>query len=393
MGRRAIAHPDAFLALGSAGGLVLVAWLLFSSSPLAPLAGGTGRRAAVLDFKTGQVLGRAPGTLVWRTVRVGDGLVEREAVFVPPGAMARLTLHGGAALDVEENSLIVLEPAEAAGGADRVALLRGSLSSTSGRAALRVRSAGGVAIFEPGARGHLAASRTGRPAVEVFSGRASLNGEPSLPSPSSVRLETPESGQRFWYAGRPPPIALRWDAAAAAGLRLEVARDRTFTELVASAPGGPGTALFQPPAAGTFYWRIGDGAGGGRSEERPVLVLENRPPVPYSPMAGEIVLAPAGRETPFWWTAVEGATRYRLEIAADPGFEKPAFAGEAGGPGLWVDPQLAEGAYWWRVRVADPDRPDSPPSVAVPFRIIHAPVPEAPQLFDPTIEVEHGTGR
>jgi len=392
-GRTTIPRADALVTLASAGGLVLVVWLLLCAPPLAPLGGDGARRVATLAFKTGQVLGRAPGALVWRTVSVGDALGEREAVFVPPGAVARLTLQGGAALDVEENSLVVLEPVEAAGGADRVALLRGSVSGSSGKAALGVRSPGGVAIFEPGARGRLAAAEKGRPVVKVYSGRASLDGEASLPSPSSVRLEFPPSGQRFWHAELPAPVPLRWDGAAAAGLRLEVSRDRSFAALVASSPGEPGTALFQPPAAGTFYWRIGDGAGGSRSEERLLLILENRPPTPHSPMAGEIVLAPVGRETPFWWTAVEGAERYRLEIATDPSFEKPVFAAEAEGPGLWAEPRLAEGVYWWRVRVADPDRPDSPPSAAVPFRVIHAPVPDAPQLFDPTIEVQHGAGR
>ncbi len=393
MARRAISHPDAWLALGSGVGLALVAWLLVAAPALAPIGAGITHRVATLAFKTGQVLGRAPGTLVWRTVRVGEALAEREAIFVPPGAMARLLLHEGAALDVEENSLVVLNAAAAAGSPERVALLRGSVSGSSGRIALGVQSPGGVAIFEPGARGRLSASPAGPPVLQVYSGRASVDGRPSLPSPTSVRLESPPSGQRFWYAERPAPVTLRWDGATAAGLRLEVARDRSFAELVASSPGEAGTALFHPPAAGTFYWRIGDGAGKSRSEERPVLILASRPPVAYSPMAGEIVLAPAGQETPFWWTGVEGATRYLLEIAPDPLFEKPAFAAQAEGPGLWADPHLAEGTWWWRVRVADPDRPDSPPSAAVRFRVIHAPIPEAPHLFDPTIEVQRGAGR
>jgi len=392
-GRAIVSGVDALLALASACGLALVAWLLISAPPLAPLAGGADRRVAILAFKTGQVLSRAPGTLVWRAVRMGDALREREAVFVPPGAMARLALREGASLDIEENSLVVLEPVEAAGEADGVALLRGSVSGSGGKAPLGVRSPGGVAIFEPGTRGRLATAETGRPVVEIYSGRASVDGQTSLPSPSSVRLESPPSGQRFWTTGRMAPIPLLWDGAAAAGLRLEVARDRSFAGVVTSLPAERGAALFQPPAPGTFYWRIGDGAGGSRSEERLLLVLENRPPTPLSPLAGEIVLAPAGHETPFLWTAVEGATRYRLEIASDAGFEKPAFAADAEGPGLWTDPRLAEGVYWWRVRVADEDRPDSRPSLPVPFRIVQAPVPDAPQLFDPTIEVEHGAGR
>jgi hypothetical protein len=64
------------------------------------------------------------------------------------------------------------------------------------------------------------------------------------------------------------------------------------------------------------------------------------------------------------------------------------LAAESETPGAWITPGTPEGVFHWRVRVAQADREGSPWSASTPFRLIRRPLPEAPELFDPSIEVE-----
>jgi hypothetical protein len=120
------------------------------------------------------------------------------------------------------------------------------------------------------------------------------------------------------------------------------------------------------------------------------MAVHDRPPRPFSPAHGEIVLASNGVHVPFWWTAVAGASAYRVDVASDSAFRRIELSEPASGPGLWAALDLPEGVYFWRVRAArtsDAERL-SPPSATVAFRLIHRPVLDAPQLFDAAIELE-----
>jgi hypothetical protein len=82
-----------------------------------------------------------------------------------------------------------------------------------------------------------------------------------------------------------------------------------------------------------------------------------------------------------------------VELSTDPAFGTIVFSADAEGPGLWAALQLAEGVYYWRVRASAAERGPAPFSRPSPFRLIHRPLPEAPQLFDSSIEVVHGDAR
>jgi len=340
----------------------------------------------------GRVMRRPAGTLEWERARAGDGLRAHDSVYVPPQASASVELAAGSTLEVEERSLVVIEPTEPARSGTRLALLKGALSGSAGAAPISVRAAGGeVAVLDPGASARLATGPGGL-RLDVLAGGARL-GDTALAAGPQVRLDGPARNQRVWASRFPVAVALRWDGPAAAGLLLEAARDDGFGRRVASAPGERGRLDLAIPEAGPWFWRLADEAGRPRSETRRLVVVEDQPPTPFSPMAGEIVLAPPGVQVPFWWTAVDGASRYRLEIAAEPSFRNLAFSGEASGPGLWAALDLPEGVYYWRVRVDQAERGASPASAPSAFRLLQRPLPDAPRLFDPTIVVEHGTAR
>jgi hypothetical protein len=386
------AERDAPLAVACALGLVAVALLLALDYRAAWRPQGDAPVLAHLAHAQGRVMRRPAGTLEWEAARAGDGLRARDSLYVPPDALASVEFAAGSTLEVEERSLVVIEPSEPEGPGTRLALLKGALSGSAGPAPLAVRAAGDeVAILDPGASARLATGPNG-PRLEVLAGKARL-GDSALTAEHRVRLERPARNHRIWASRFPVAVALHWDGAAAAGLALQAARDAGFARRLASAPGEQGQLDLEIPEAGQWFWRVANAGGRPRSETRRLVVVEDRPPTPFSPMAGEIVLAPPGVQVPFWWTVVDGASRYRLEIAAEPSFRNLALAGAANGPGLWAALDLPEGVYYWRVRVDQPERGASPSSAASPFRLIRRPLPDAPRLFDPTIEVEHGTAR
>jgi hypothetical protein len=225
--------------------------------------------------------------------------------------------------------------------------------------------------------------------VALLSGDASVSGAAAALTSFPVRLAAPAPSQRVYFAGRTAPVELRWDGAAARGDAVEVAREAGFGAALATLPGAGGTGAFVPPSAGTYYWRVVDRRRAARSETRAIVVVEDLPPLPFSPADGDIVVAPLGRAVPFWWTEVDGVGSYVVEISASPAFDDVALSVSVDRPGAWVDPRLPEGTYHWRVRAADAERGPSPPSRPSSFRLVHASVPDAPELLDPTIQVEH----
>ncbi len=390
---QASAAADADRPVGAACGLGLVAvalllWLDYRGGGApAPMLAPVAR----LAHAEGRVMRRPAGTLEWEPARAGEGFRAHDSLYVPPDAAASVEFAAGSTMEVEERSLVVIEPPEPERPGTRLALLRGALSGSAGAAPLAVSAAGEVAVLDPGASARVASGPEG-PRLDVLAGGARL-GATILAAGPQVRLDRPARNQRIWAARFPVAVPLLWDGPASGGLTLEAARDAGFARRLALAPGEPGRVDLEIPEAGPWFWRLADAAGRPRSETRRLVLLEDRPPTPFSPMAGEIVLAPPGVQVPFWWTAVDGVSRYWLEVAAEPSFRNLAFSGAASGPGLWVALDLPEGVYYWRVRVDQAERGASPASAPSPFRLIRRPLPDAPRLFDPTIEVQHGAAR
>lgn len=391
---RARVDGDVLLLCGSAAGLLAIAALLLSDGLREPRARpGAEPPVARLARAEAGVLRRPPGTLVWDEARAGEPLAARDSIYVPPAASASVAFQGGARLEIEERSLVVIEPPELDPVAARVTLAKGSLTGSTPAGTVSVSTPGGLAVLEPGSEARVGARGASGPRVEVVKGRArSDNGEVAL-AEARIRLEEPARNQRLWLARFPGSVLLRWDGSAADGLRLEVARDSGFADVLDHAPGAPGSHTFRPPAPGLYFWRLVGRDGNPRSESRRLLAVQDRPPAPFSPMAAEIVLAPPGVQVPFWWTAVDGVSHYRMEIAADASFAKIDFSADVEGPGLWAALDLPEGIYHWRVRAREAERSEAPFSDPSPFRLIRRPLPQAPQLFDPSIEVDHGDAR
>ncbi|MBI3181262.1 MAG: FecR domain-containing protein [Myxococcales bacterium] len=365
-----------------------------------------GPAIAEVSFTTSQVRRRLARTLVWEEIRTGAAVHDGDSIFVPPRASASISFVDGSSLEVDENSLVVLQ--RPGGGApNRVGLKKGSVTGATSQSGMAIESERGLASLQGDTQARVDL-QVGQARVDVFSGAARVQGAGgaqtvrekqaamagadgrwSEPRALQVELVAPARNGRVYFRGSPPPLALGWvHRDVAEGATLQVARDRGFGFIVHSAPASSGTHLFTQVSPGIFWWRLVDEDGQPISEARRFTILEDLPPTPLSPAKEEIVWATPEHPVLFAWTKVEGSAGYRVEVSSSDDFEQTVLSELANQPQLLLEEPLPEGHYLWRVRVEDKLRGESSFSKALGFRLIHKALPAAPELLNPEIELE-----
>src|SRR5512133_2475216 len=144
---------DVLIVGASVVGLAVVSLLLgLEPSPVTAAAGTVG----VIAERSGSVRHRPADSLVWDDAGRGDRLSGGEALFVGPGGAAAVALDDGGRLELEENSLVVLEARRSPGEPATVTLRRGGVAASAAAAGVRIRGAGGEASLRPGAEARVA---------------------------------------------------------------------------------------------------------------------------------------------------------------------------------------------------------------------------------------------
>ncbi len=182
-------------------------------------------------------------------------------------------------------------------------------------------------------------------------------------------LEGFDASQAFELRARPePPVALMpgsgslaWQPAAEAnGYRLQLARDRAFTTLVAE---HDTDALSVEPAlpAGDYQWRIASRRAGGTLGpwSDPVLLSVRKAP-------GAAALTVYNGRARFAWSGEPGRI-YDFQLARDAGFKDLLAEQRIGEPAVTV-PLPSSGSYYLRLRATDPDGVAGPWSAVQTFR-------------------------
>jgi hypothetical protein len=335
-------------------------------------------------------------TLGWRGLEAGGDVYVADSVFVPPGGEARLQFPDGTVLELDEKSLVVVEPLRA--GTRQVTLRQGSFTGYAGDAGLAIDTASGTARLSPRTEARLELSG-GRVEVQVKKGQAIVGerqlkeGGRALSSGSSVetlpawpvQLVDPEANARMLFRGKPATMTLSWSGSPPPDARVQVARDRLFafaTELKAT-----GGAAQVDPSPGVSWWRLVGPDGEPLSEARRFNLVEDVSPSLLSPGDGEVVLASPGTKVPFSWTPVPGSVSYKLELSGSRGFEPIATTEQVAGNHVRLPVELAEGSWYWRVSAVRPDLGEGEPSTPSRLRLIHKEIPSAPELLTPEIEV------
>jgi hypothetical protein len=394
---------DAALALAAVLGALISLGLLWADGRSGSTGPGEATEIASLTFSASEVRRRPDGNLVWDSVHTGASLYERDSVFVPPGGSARIDLGGDTVLELEENSLIVLERNLSTPDArPSVQLVQGGVSGSAGDRGLSIRGGGGVVELSKRGEAHL--TRDGdRSEIAVFSGSATVENDGRAltlkqnqrsdlqklaASPlGRVELRLPSRNAKIYYQGV-ARVALQWNGETLPEGRLEVARDRRFTQRLAlpSTRAGSGAHVFASSEPGVYWWRVVGEDGKAASETRSFVLVAQQAPVLISPAWSEVVDYAVTGALPFSWSAVTGATRYRIQIASTPDFSRPSIDRVLKGTQLRYQGPLDEGRYHWRVR---PELAEGAAtwSTASSFRLILKPLPQAPELIDSRVEV------
>lgn len=401
MTTRTLGERDLWLA--GAAALVAAAslWLALGSGQLNREASSTPPVASVKQ-SSGEVKLRLAFTLGWQGAHRGAEVHDGDALFVPPGAEATLTFIDGTELSLDERSLVVIERPRAGGRS--VTLRQGSLSGRAGTDGLTLQTSAGEARLEAQteARVELAGEQL---EVSVKKGTAKVKGntgsQKTLESgqrvaaakagttelaPFAVQLLAPDAQARFAFRGNPSPVTLTWSGALPEGARVQIARDRLYAFVDAELTAKEGSLTLKVPSKGVTWWRIVDVEGHPISEARRFACVEDVAPVAMYPRSGEVLLAPQGTSVAFAWAPLPGISRYRLEISPSQGFEPVTVSELASGATARISLSLNESMWFWRVRVDDESGLGAP-SEPMRFRIIHKGIPEAPELFNPEIEV------
>ncbi len=368
---------DHWLSAACVIGLALVSWLLTLEAP--PRAEFGSAPIGKLTHSQSAIRRKPPSTLGWDVLSLGEAAYENDTIFVPPGTDAVITLNDGTTLALEENSLLVLdrkndEPA--------VTLSRGSVTSMNGDHGARLTLGASTAIVAPGSSVRLSANER----IDVIGGKLSL-GDKTLEEGSSGSLNagftrqrgvliSPAPGERIY--SRTVTLAFKTSEP----LTVQVSEDERFQKF--ETPQGVYTAK----SFGKRYWRLADASGTPASITSYFITVDDVAPAVLTPRDREYLVAKKQDDALFFaWAEADGAVAYVLQIAADDTFERITLEKRVTSSALALT-NLDEGVWFWRLQAERKDGKRSPPSTPRSFRLTRKPLPHAPELFDPELELK-----
>lgn len=174
----------------------------------------------------------------------------------------------------------------------------------------------------------------------------------------------------------PRSLRLAWSRVEGArGYEIQVAHDAGFSELLALNAIAQ-TALELPrPAAGQYFVRVRpvDELGNVGPLQSVGEIAVPPPPVPPALLQPAADAGLAGDRPEMKWRDA-GAARYRVQLAANAGFDRIVFERtDVVGDALQVDAGLPPGRYFWRVASVSDDDGQGDFAVARSFRILTPP--------------------
>ena len=163
--------------------------------------------------------------------------------------------------------------------------------------------------------------------------------------PEPPFIQSPAAGA-VSYTGS---MALAWTRnTAAPDVRLQIARDPAFKDLVLQPPPLAAAGFEARLPDGRYHWRIAAVEASGRAGPfGDAQTFELQPPPPAPPPAEPEV---SGDQLKLRWRADPGVTRYELEWATTPAFDGPAVQRFNVDKAEAVLPKPSPGTYYLRAR-------------------------------------------
>jgi hypothetical protein len=260
-------------------------------------------------------------------------------------------------------------------GEARVSLARG------GEAHIR-RHEAGTSVEVARGEAVLASDRGAR--VTVRGGqRGETGGQGASVAALTLRLVAPADGERVTFGASRSAVGFSWaPPSEGAPCAFELAGAADFRQLLVRREVLGGKHEQPSLAPGVYHWRVR--CADQVSEERTFAVRTLSAPLTLGPREGELVDLSEGQPLALSWSELSDEQGYRVELALDGNFEKPAATLDSARPSLRLRFAQPEGRYCFRVRGSTGS--EAPWSTPTCFRAITRPVLEAPRVFEPTRE-------
>lgn len=324
---------------------------------------------------------RSVGDLVWRDLHQGDHLAAGASIFTGDQARAGLQFRSGQQVTMAPNTLLRLQQEQTV---DKILLEQGMVQTTLGSETLELQLRGKkVQLTGKGAEVLITPT-----SLSVMAGDASLQsgdtrllvgaheevrmGEAApVKTKLQMQLEQPREGALVWTLGE-PKVDLRWKNLTELPVRLEIARDLDFKDLVKTLT-TTDSQVNVNLVAGSFYWKVSNELGTSRVG---TFSLKREPALELVAPEGTVVL-PLGDETKtarltLEWKSTQ-VKRYHVSWTV----KGKTTEIESEHHQLPIDVPVDE-AVRWGVKPLDEARPLAQKSAAGEFVVKRLAVPPAP---------------
>ncbi len=390
-------------------GMLAAGFPLFWSNTHPDRINSSEQIAVRVEFISHEAKKRPAQTLVWEQLWVGDCAQHGDAVFVPPGSHAVFRFPDGSRLDVEQNSLFVLDTSslqqEPSQSIYQLNLKKGYLFTRAGNHGLKITSKDMSSSLSPKSlsrfevdqhQGSLLSVMQGSVSAQTQSGKShSLTSQNILMSHAGrakqlnaypVILEHPEQNQIYFLHPHPKAIHLTWRDPQKKASRLLIAKDRRFENRIQDTDIQTSNHSFTPKQPGTYYWRLVNQEKNPASDIGVFLISSCRTPVGKNPLQGEHLLAGHGKPITFEWTRMKESSEYIIELSRDKEFNQIVTKLKTKLPNITIGKDLNEGHYYWRVGSVHAELGVCGFSKPIQFRLIRSVVPDAPKDLESEYE-------
>jgi hypothetical protein len=341
-----------------------------------------------------QVRRRPRNSLVWNESQKTETVYEYDSVLTLGGSSAQIQLQDQTRLNLDENTLVVLEPnTDQASGSLRIRFSHGSLRSKNTDTNLSIESGTFTLAAEKGSELSLVSLNDGRVSLELQGGRATFkngegaqeiqNGEKLILRDDKIEEKkkisenlrfSEELPTRLYSQTFPIEYDLKWSGAATS-LRLT---DASRKERVISLGKDSSKRVALEEGQNFFSLQSHD------AESSTFAIQVRRAPFTryLSPLPRDRVRL--GTEQIFAWEAMPGIEHYRLEIAKNVLFVGAVESFDVAEPRTKI-PLKAEGQFFWRVIGVDPEKFSVPAAVVYPLFVAPDPL-ASPELKTPEIQ-------
>jgi len=367
-----------------------------------------------VTFTNNNVKRKLGDSALWEPLEKKSSLFAKDAIRTGSDSYATIKFNDGNLLEVNENSLIVLDK-----NTDKLSVdfKVGDIASRGQQKGLEIKVNDAVVqtdsadlkltaaadraaqiVVEKGK-----ATVTGRDKKKVDIGQSqrgalTATGETSVsqltvilksPEPrTEIKTPLPEIQQQFMWEVTKPEITEE---------RLEISRSARFEEKKTKLYKAH-QSLTVPIKQGIQYWRVGWDTGGGKydySETRRVIVQTDRSlELVFPENEMQFQFEPGESQIEFRWTSQnKAATSFILEIAESVDFTKlRASQSIKEGASSWVEKDLGSGNYYWRVKaLGEKNKPVAESSIRT-FSV-KVSLPRLPELESPLADGTWETAR